>query len=531
MKKTVVLILLTVLVFGFCSCQKPLLCTAVEIHSEDIGDTFNVSNENAERSMQEEDGVLLGNNDDNSFESPDLLESMPRVDEEYNGIKWEWLSDGSCHVSGVITETTFINLYNGPLPKEFKAGETYYLSYKSDYVRLRLQFKRYGIEIKNTQFFESRTDDIVTLPGRVANITIRLAVSKDDAGTIVDEIIHPKLYRYKPADTQPGDISVPIESIEKAPVYYEEEIEDTVEKIKAAVTEPCLTFLWCTDIHYHSVIGSTVQSDSVTWMTDNMHTLAQKVHFDGLICTGDSVDGRLPLTTEETLDQIDYVMDHLRKINLPLIYAFGNHDDNRYHYEPFTPEELYSQFLSYVVPERISDLSMNGLNYFIDYSQFKIRMFVLDSNYFDEDIANWAYGYSDETAAWFTEQMKTVPKDYSAIGVMHASPVRYNKWKNQDLIYSAIDNYIKHGGNYICTLCGHDHYDYSITEPWLEINLAAAKAHNFERQSYYPNEAVIQQRKGGTISEQLWDVLIIKPESRIIQTIRFGAGEDRQWEY
>jgi hypothetical protein len=43
--------------------------------------------------------------------------------------------------------------------------------------------------------------------------------------------------------------------------------------------------------------------------------------------------------------------------------------------------------------------------------------------------------------------------------------------------------------------------------------------------------AIAPERKLNTASEDLWDVLVIRPQSRKINTVRFGAGEDREWSY
>jgi len=39
------------------------------------------------------------------------------------------------------------------------------------------------------------------------------------------------------------------------------------------------------------------------------------------------------------------------------------------------------------------------------------------------------------------------------------------------------------------------------------------------------------ERKLGTKTEDLWDVLLLKPKQRRIHLLRFGAGEDRVIDY
>ncbi len=496
-----------------------------------------LSNSDLTEHVDRTDGIVVPHSNPNLFDNLDLP-----ANKTASGITWAFQADGSVRVTGTIGATTFINLYNGALPSWLEAGKSYYLKYDSDYVRFRLLFKRDGTETSNTSFLETRSNDIITLPDQISNIIIRLAVSGDDSGVVVDDTIRPELYEYKPDNLIADSFEQSNENWLNSPSYYDDEIAATVNAMIAAETEPCLTFLWCTDLHYHSVIGGTVISDIVTPTCANMRKLAQARRFDGLICTGDIVDAKPPMSTAETRKQIDYVMQTLHSVGLPMIYVMGNHDDNRYigfddtqTKEPFTTNEIYGRYMSFVKPERTSDYTMDGLNYFVDFEQFKIRMIVLDSNYFASAAQNWQYGYSTKTVNWFGDQMTNIPADYSVIVLSHTSPVSANNvsgsYTNISSIYNAINTFIQNGGKYICTLYGHSHVDYSNTTPWLEITLGSGKAYNFTPDNTYPTGAVAPTRTPGTVSEQLFDVLIIKPNSKTIQTIRFGAGNDRQWTY
>ncbi len=42
-----------------------------------------------------------------------------------------------------------------------------------------------------------------------------------------------------------------------------------------------------------------------------------------------------------------------------------------------------------------------------------------------------------------------------------------------------------------------------------------------------PEGAETPERKLGTVSQELWDTLVIKPDEGRIDFIRFGAGKDR----
>ena len=321
--------------------------------------------------------------------------------------------------------------------------------------------------------------------------------------------------------------------------YYLGEIKDTAQKIRALTKEPALVFFLCSDIHYNSVdMNNLLKLDSVTDMTTNMAALKKQIKVDGLICLGDIVDAKPPTTMEETKQQIDYVMKRLQGVGVPLIYSMGNHDDNRYisHKDGtvLTPQQIESMFMRYTLPNKVIDPSMNGLNYYVDYDRLKIRVFVVDSNYPNPtDGFHWSHGFSDKTVEWFSNCLNEVPKGLSILVLTHR---RFFQSKNSDgeWIYNqmkmveTVNNFIANGGTYIATISGHIHRDYSHSKPFLEFSVAAQKCQNIEAKK---GKAIAPERKLNTASEDLWDVLVIRPQSRKINTVRFGAGDDREWSY
>ncbi|MBQ6779176.1 MAG: metallophosphoesterase, partial [Acidaminococcaceae bacterium] len=233
-----------------------------------------------------------------------------------------------------------------------------------------------------------------------------------------------------------------------------------------------------------------------------------------------------------------YVMKRLQGVGIPLIYSMGNHDDNRYisHKEGtvLTPQQIESMFMRYTLPNKVIDPSMNGLNYYVDYDRLKIRVFVVDSNYPNPtDGFHWSHGFSDKTVEWFSNCLNEVPKGLSILVLTHR---RFFQSKNSDgeWIYNqmkmveTVNNFIANGGTYIATISGHIHRDYSHSKPFLEFSVAAQKCQNIEAKK---GKALAPERKLNTASEDLWDVLVIRPQSRKINTVRFGAGDDREWSY
>lgn len=337
----------------------------------------------------------------------------------------------------------------------------------------------------------------------------------------------------------PQTLNVLGKSPEKPKSYYLDEIKDTAQKVKALTKEPALVFFLCSDVHYNTVkTDNRLKLDSVTDMTTNMAALKKQIQVDGLICLGDIVDAKPPTKMDETKQQIDYVMKRLQGVGVPLIYSMGNHDDNRYISRKdgtvLTPQQIESMFMRYTLPNKVIDPSMNGLNYYVDYDRLKIRVFVVDSNYPNPaDGFHWSHGFSDNTVAWFSNCLNEVPKGWSILVLTHRRLVQNKnpgkKWiYNQMKMVETVNNFIANGGTYIATISGHIHRDYSHSKPFLEFSVAAQKCQNIEAKK---GKAIAPERKLNTASEDLWDVLVIRPQSRKINTVRFGAGDDREWSY
>ena len=353
--------------------------------------------------------------------------------------------------------------------------------------------------------------------------------------------------------------------------YYTAEIESVVNKVKAANTEPGLCFLLSTDQHTMSVQGTLIKQDTISDMVTNMKAVAKKIHFDANISLGDLTDhkvgdaahfeayGILDNSNYPELDAafyqwMDGAMDKLASIHPNFIYLPGNHDDNRYINKDvlnaatsaydYSPGEMYSYYVQRSQLRRVPNLNNNGLDYYVDFPDFKIRMFCLDSNhYYDGNHTSphgykncWWYGFQDETVSWITAQLALVPSDWYVLVCSHMSPVKENNadnvaYVNMDAMKNAIQNCINNGGNYIATFYGHSHADWQTTTPWLEIAFDCQKCVNSS--SSYDNMpgATHATRTSGTATEDCWNVVLVQPKSRKIKIIRFGAGEDREFSY
>lgn len=361
-------------------------------------------------------------------------------------------------------------------------------------------------------------------------------------------------------------------SDEEPKSYFIDEINDTVEKVNAAFTEPGLCFFLSTDHHTKGTqnTGSLVKFDTISDMVTNMKAVADKIHFDGNIVLGDLTDMKVGSSADfakygitnmdyQNLDSIfhewiEESIEQIQSVHENFYYTPGNHDDNRYinsdkikasesAYD-YTPGQVFSYYIAKGNHNVIYNIDNNGLDFYVNYDQFKIRMFFIDSNYYNLDSSvsdytytkAWWYGYADSTVTWLQNQLALVPNDWSVIICSHMSPIKEHNEDNVNYlnfinVKNVIQSFVNNGGNYIATIYGHTHGDWSATEPWLEFGVACQKCENYNSTIANMPGIIFPTRTAGTYTEDCWNVVLILPKSRKIKVIRFGAGDDKEYSY
>lgn len=316
-----------------------------------------------------------------------------------------------------------------------------------------------------------------------------------------------------------------IEAISIKP-YFQAEMEDTISKVRAVQNEPNLTFFMVTDIHSYFVSGAEeLYKTSVT----NMRYLLNEIPCDGVIDLGDNIEGYS--TSIIAKDYGNKVMNEFRSIGIPVYSVIGNHDDNRYHYsstaQRLTVPERYQLIVN---PTREVVYDDTGLNYYVDFPEFKIRMICLNS------VSDYTYKFTTDTCTWFSGTALGTPDGYGVIISTHVAPSgswNYNNTtpQNSATILSSLDTYSS-SKDVVGILCGHNHVDAVFSSPYPGVTLCCEKFENENGDpSKWPSGSVKPSRTLGTASEDCWDVVVIRPNSRKINLIRFGAGNDREFTY
>lgn len=311
--------------------------------------------------------------------------------------------------------------------------------------------------------------------------------------------------------------------------YFAEELNDTIKKINALQTEPCLVFPLITDIHYDPR-SSILQNfnDTITIIKK----MRENISFDFILNLGDNINGSS--NKELVLSDARYMLNSFKNIGLPYLFALGNHDTN---YDPspkFTISETYGAFYSATPKTAKINANSNGTDFYIDYDELKIRIVSLNSNYLNSMFI------SDSSANWFKNA--ALNTNNVVIFCIHESPINTQNWAattvyNGDFVKEQINNFIANGGTLI-QLFGHSHADYNFSTPWLSIasNCGKFEQSNLDTDEYraitgYDGNIVAPERVQGTDTEQSFSVVVVRPTIKKINLVRFGAGLDREFGY
>ena len=188
----------------------------------------------------------------------------------------------------------------------------------------------------------------------------------------------------------------------------------------------------------------------------------------------------------------------------------------------------------------------DGMHYYVDDLQNKVRIICLNSNDAPYTIANGYVTssgykppmYSVSQVEWFAEALKTT---FDVLVTSHIAPNDSDGWLPQNTShilnllnayknrtsysYQGVEyDYTDSEGDVICWICGHYHYD-SI-EDVSNIKLVKVTTDGNTRLGVGNIEKV-----KGTATEQAFDILTVDKSKRKCYLTRIGAGQDREFDY
>ena len=290
---------------------------------------------------------------------------------------------------------------------------------------------------------------------------------------------------------------------------YGEELE-AVKKRAAAVAGRGPSFVLMSDSHV--AVGGTWPCTVMT-VGDITRTLSADKSFKGIIHLGDLTDGLLPRKMSEAY--ISHYMNDLKDQGTPLMFLAGNHD---YNYFKGNPDYFKKADI-----ERLYGVQ----NRCIDYEE-GLRLIMLES--FDP-VKKPRYGFDENTLDFLEKELAHTPKGYAVLVLAHIPPVRrlhfWGKIRGEKRLLKLLRLYARSGrGPLIGYIHGHNHGELiDGNESFPIIGVGCGKCESFEGKK--PAGSRVYERRVGTVSQEMWDVLTVDLQKRQLIFTRFGAGDDK----
>ena len=298
------------------------------------------------------------------------------------------------------------------------------------------------------------------------------------------------------------------------------EIDQCIRAVKQYQNDDTLTFTLLTDSHV------TVNG---TWK-DTIATIGaveKEVKADALIHLGDLEDGTL--SKEYCRHYANIVLDDLKAVSGKVYLTVGNHDTNYFRGNPdlLSEEEIYTYYLEGI---EAKGKRRNQLWYYEDFEKHRLRIYFLHSYDFREQLR---YGYSMEEIEWLMDNLDALPDEYGVILFSHDAPIeRLDYWakeiRNGERMLSKLEEWHRSNNNRILAFIhGHTHADYIYQERAFPIiSIGCSKCEYFPDKK--PEGATAYRRIRNTVTQELWDTLLVNTKERSLRLIRFGAGMDRE---
>lgn len=329
--------------------------------------------------------------------------------------------------------------------------------------------------------------------------------------------------------------------------FFKSEIEDTARKVKKIWNEytadgvnrqncadargSLLSFVLLTDSHY-TVNGTwedtadnikkvlmCLEEDDADWqLAKQTQAFSHECKgVEGIVHLGDFTDG---MTTKKvTSYYVERMMDDLCQNGLPVYVTLGNHDSNyfRGNKQRFTIEEQKELF------------GLAREYYHRDFVSQKLRCLFLSSYDADTPVR---YGFSDEEVEWVKQTLDSTPAGYKVLIFSHEAPLDIlDYWariiRNGRKLMQVLEEYnTKEDCQILAYIHGHTHGEHIYRgSSFPIISIGSNKCEYFPDKK--PEGSYAYRREPGTVSQDLWDILVVDGEAGCLHFVRFGAGEDR----
>ena len=335
--------------------------------------------------------------------------------------------------------------------------------------------------------------------------------------------------------------------------YYDREATNTAETVKALKDKPALVFTILTDSHENLQDPESLALVDSTYK--NISRVNKLVSSDAIIHLGDFLwhdDIENYRNWDGVNAHLASNISRLRSIGPPVYPIIGNHDGllGQYVDESKTYDAMYKGEDSRSVHDGRSPW------YYCDYPEFKTRVAFLSIPSLDNVTDGYRmYGINVNQMRWIAGTALNVESGWRVLFCGHISPCQPNngfhassrevlaglcKAFQNNSVYEnkqwgiSVDYSSKSDTKILAYICGHAHADAIVTDNSVFIDyqfvfpVVVIGACN---RIVYGNDSdgyVCHLRVPGTVTDDLWDTMVYRPDLKKLFFIRFGSGNDRE---
>ena len=332
---------------------------------------------------------------------------------------------------------------------------------------------------------------------------------------------------------------------------FSDEVQKTADRITELSSKPCLVYNIMTDSHEY------LQSDNSKRVVNNTLSNIQRVSelafADGAVHLGDILaagQAEMYSTWQKVNAHLDNFVGRFRKVNKECFIAVGNHDglQSNPNNEFYTYGSLQKFNESYVVREGIAPW------YYKDYSKIKTRVafLAMPSNDLVENPSFNTWQIYKNQMSWIANTVFNVEDGWNVLFICHIHP--YSTWATAGVtVFEGLTNAFCNHTTYqnsdwninvdysakthskvLAFICGHVHADAVITDNSifedynLEYPIICIASSNMNVGGTSDAGYTNPTRNQYSITEDLWDTMVYRPDLGKIYMVRFGAGDDRE---
>lgn len=366
-----------------------------------------------------------------------------------------------------------------------------------------------------------------TLNGHYPYTTVSVDEGEMDVTYVLNSVQHFKKNVVEEDDTE--------ETVENnaLPAYFAEEVKETAEGAKKACEKKAFAFILVTDSHYPAAKNwrNTIK---------NIKALHKAYPVDAVFHLGDMIPGTIE--KERSVAYLEEMRNALIDVGAPCYLLMGNHDDNTF-FDPKNMTGVITQEEWYAITQRYNDIRVirDGTNgyYYFDLDTFGIRVVCLHSHLGEGIGQRSSWGYTSEQIEWVRDV--ALDTDKQVIFFSHMPLTQSFTCYNYNIpgaaeMRTVIEAYKANGGTVVGLFHGHNHWDFigkANQNGFYEISTACSRDSQAtpDKIGYMTDGATAPARKAGTVTEDLWDVVVVQPMEKVVKMIRFGAGDDREFLY